>query len=392
MYVPRSVPSLTGCSYTELRSGMYAALADEWGRTAILLAYIAEFDYEQYYVAEGYSSMFAYCVDAMEMSDDVAYRRLHAARAARLYPEIFDMVADGRLHLSGISLVAPLLEKLTVEDAEALLAAIAHQTKRSIEQLIAVRFPRPDVRTTIRPVKAAAVVFPASPAAAPLPLAAAGPSPELGPGQVVFSPRQGLEREAPPALVTAQPAPTRYPRVKPLSPESYDIRMTLSREAHDHMRRIQELLSHGGRHDARHAVEQALAHYCAHLDKQKFATTSKPRKQAPTRKSSTNSRYIPARVRRAVRKRDQGRCTFESDTGHRCGARALLEFDHIIPIARGGESTLENIRLRCRTHNQYEAERLFGERFMDAKRKRPRDESQGDGYSRAMVASSGLPS
>ena len=46
-----------------------------------------------------------------------------------------------------------------------------------------------------------------------------------------------------------------------------------------------------------------------------------------------------------------------------------LEFDHIEAFARGGEATTANIRLRCRAHNQYEAERTFGAGFMEAKRR-----------------------
>jgi hypothetical protein len=69
-----------------------------------------------------------------------------------------------------------------------------------------------------------------------------------------------------------------------------------------------------------------------------------------------------------VSKRDGGRCTFVSETGHRCEARADLEWDHVRPVARGGTSTVENIRLRCRAHNQYAAERVYGVEFMAAKR------------------------
>jgi len=52
----------------------------------------------------------------------------------------------------------------------------------------------------------------------------------------------------------------------------------------------------------------------------------------------------------------------------RCGSRKLLEFDHVDPVARGGEATVDGIRLRCRAHNQYEAERVFGTGFMAIKR------------------------
>jgi hypothetical protein len=56
------------------------------------------------------------------------------------------------------------------------------------------------------------------------------------------------------------------------------------------------------------------------------------------------------------------------ETGHRCPARTKLEYDHIEPVACGGASSLDNLRLRCRAHNQLEAERAFGTEFMRHKR------------------------
>lgn len=49
-----------------------------------------------------------------------------------------------------------------------------------------------------------------------------------------------------------------------------------------------------------------------------------------------------------------------SATGHRCRERAWLEFHHVVPYAKGGEASAENIQLRCRCHNAYEAEQDFG--------------------------------
>jgi hypothetical protein len=49
-----------------------------------------------------------------------------------------------------------------------------------------------------------------------------------------------------------------------------------------------------------------------------------------------------------------------------------LEYDHIVPVAHGGKSTVENVRMRCRGHNQYEAERTFGSGFMERKREQAR--------------------
>ena len=66
--------------------------------------------------------------------------------------------------------------------------------------------------------------------------------------------------------------------------------------------------------------------------------------------------------------RDRGRCTFVSETGHRCKATKGLQFDHVLEVARGGEATVEGLRLRCGPHNQYTAERTFGAEFMRRKR------------------------
>ena len=48
-----------------------------------------------------------------------------------------------------------------------------------------------------------------------------------------------------------------------------------------------------------------------------------------------------------------------------CGQRHA---HHIEPVARGGAATVDNLRLRCRAHNAYEAERVFGTEFMRRKR------------------------
>jgi 5-methylcytosine-specific restriction endonuclease McrA len=81
-------------------------------------------------------------------------------------------------------------------------------------------------------------------------------------------------------------------------------------------------------------------------------------------------------VKRAVWQRDGGRCTFVGTNGHRCETRRGLEFDHAEPLARGGQATIANLRLRCRAHNQYEAEREFGSDFMRRKREMRREAAQ----------------
>ena len=71
------------------------------------------------------------------------------------------------------------------------------------------------------------------------------------------------------------------------------------------------------------------------------------------------SRHVPAATKRIVWQRDGGRCAFTGPHG-RCTATAFLEYHHMTPFAAGGETSAKNLELRCRAHNQYEADRYFG--------------------------------
>ena len=78
--------------------------------------------------------------------------------------------------------------------------------------------------------------------------------------------------------------------------------------------------------------------------------------------SRARSRCLPKTVKRAVWYRDQGQCAFVSASGRRCIEREFLELHHIHPYALDGPATVGNIALRCRRHNAYEAEVVFGSR------------------------------
>jgi hypothetical protein len=80
--------------------------------------------------------------------------------------------------------------------------------------------------------------------------------------------------------------------------------------------------------------------------------------------SGKRSRRIPSGVRRAVQRRDGGRCTFVGSQGRRCGSTWDVEIDHVKPWCRGGEHRVENLRLLCAAHNRREAERVLGTAWM----------------------------
>ena len=73
---------------------------------------------------------------------------------------------------------------------------------------------------------------------------------------------------------------------------------------------------------------------------------------------------IPAAVRREVFERDEGSCRFIDTRGRQCASNWQLELHHRIPFAQGGEHTVSNLELRCRAHNQWQAEMDYGAGFM----------------------------
>jgi hypothetical protein len=80
----------------------------------------------------------------------------------------------------------------------------------------------------------------------------------------------------------------------------------------------------------------------------------------PPKPAGSPSRHIPARIRRSVFDRDGARCTHVDASGQRCRETHHLELHHLVPYARGGVHTAENITLRCAAHNAYAAELDFG--------------------------------
>jgi hypothetical protein len=174
------VYSLSHLGDPEPRRSLAALVAQARTTTATLLAHLAEFDARKLYLPAGYPSMFAYCVHELHLSEDAAYKRIQAARVARQFPDIFEAVADGRLHLGAICLLAPYL---TPENADGLLAAAAHKTKSEIEKLLARRFPHSEAMGLVTALPAPPP-RPGEPPVLERVEDCGRPAPQLAPGQV----------------------------------------------------------------------------------------------------------------------------------------------------------------------------------------------------------------
>jgi hypothetical protein len=290
----------------------------------------------------------------LRLSEAEAYRRITVARAARRHPALLERLRDGRIHLSGLARLVPLL---TADNAEALLERATHLTTRQVEALVAELSPRPDVPASIRKLPGRS-----SPEATTTP---PQPGSELVPRRVEAAaaiPDELVARrvDAVPLPATAAPAPAAGAVVEPLAPARFKVQFTASAELREKLERLAALMrSEVPDGDLAAIIERAVTEKLERLEARRFGKTANPRSTADAGTTGA-SRHIPAAVRRAVRDRDEGRCRFVDGQGRRCSETRWLEFHHRHPFAIGGGHSFANIGLLCRAHNRLMAERDFG--------------------------------
>jgi hypothetical protein len=324
--------------------------------TASLIAHLAELFARRLHERAGFSSLFTYCTEVLRLSNSEAYDRMKAAKVVRRYPVVLGLLASGRVNLTTVRLLAP---HLTRKNHERLLAEASGKRKRQVQELLARWFPKPDVASSVRKLpapKVAAATMPFTAGAStgaeavPAPTLTAGDElPPAGGPIVAFA----TDSPAGPPI----PAPPR-PLVLPLAPDRYRVTFTATADMCDKLQLAQDLLRHtipSG--DPAQIFARSLDVLIDELVKQKYAVTDRPR---GSRGHAEDSRYVPVEVKRAVYIRDRGCCAFVGIGGRRCAERGFVEFHHVVPYAVGGRATVENIELRCRAHNGYEAEVFYG--------------------------------
>ncbi|MBZ0231446.1 MAG: hypothetical protein K8M05_03790, partial [Deltaproteobacteria bacterium] len=285
----------------------------------------------------------------LHFAEEVAFKRIRAARTARRFPVILEAIADGRMHVTGVVMLAPHLREDNVEE---LLAAASHASKAEIEKVVARLAPRPDLPEQITRI----------PGDGHANETLQGDLDAVH-GKVDLDPVTGK--------VDPDPAPDRA-RITARSPDRYGLQVTIGEATRDKLLRAQALLRHRNPSgDLEVVLDQALDALLAALEKEKFGKTSRPR-AAKARSADADPRYVPNEVRRVVSERDGEQCAFVSDEGRRCTERGFLELDHRTLVCRGGQPTAEGMRWLCDPHNQYEAERLLGKDFMREKRAQAR--------------------
>jgi 5-methylcytosine-specific restriction endonuclease McrA len=264
------------------------------------------------------SSMWAFCIERLHMSEAEARLRISAMKLVRSLPSALAWLERGDVHLSALVQLGP---HLTDENVDTMLDEAKGKTRPQLEEMIARRFPRPNAPTIEIPV-AQSMTLPAA------------------------------------------PAPARAARIEPLSATGVLVQMTMSAEGYADLKRAKELLGHSiPDGDTVKVIERALRTLVEDLEKTRRAKASRPR--ASVRPSKRG--HIPAATRREVFARDGEQCTYFDSDGRRCECRARLELDHIQPRALGGGDEASNLRARCRAHNLHAAEEIFGKEHVASK-------------------------
>ena len=269
-----SIPALEQLSDLDLLTEVTQLVGSERAAIAKLVSALGELDARRLYLGQGCSSMFTYCTQVLRLAEHAAFNRIEAARAARRFPIIVTMLADGRVHLSAVRLLAP---HLTDTNHRAVLGEASHKSKREIEELVARLQPRPDVPPVVRKLPSKHVAQAAVP-------------------PLVFKPSATEIECAPPTGTTmrraALPASAPRPHAEPLAPGRYKLQFTVSAETYEKLRRVQDLLRHRlPNGDPAAIFDRALTLLLTDLERTKLAATARPRGSSQT---GETSRHVPA--------------------------------------------------------------------------------------------------
>ncbi|HEY3666173.1 MAG TPA: hypothetical protein VGL19_09245 [Polyangiaceae bacterium] len=379
---------LGNVSDAQLRSDLRTLLASGYRTEARIIAHIAEVAERKLHLKDGSSSLFDYCLTTLGLSNGEAFHRMTAATIARQYPIVFSLIERREIHLTAVCM---LRDYLTPENHLELLAEASHKSKFQVQELLARRFPRPDVVSRIRKLPGNRTACAASEhptrreADQHSPPISALPTPVLH--EAATAPpvpaRLAIETAVPAAVTSGSgrqasiPAPTslRAPMaptshrasIEPTSASRYRIQLNASASLKEKLELFQALVSHSVPNgDIAAVLERALDLALEQAQKRRFAKTSRPHsmRTRTAKRASTHREHVPNAVQREIAVRDGLRCSYVSASGCRCSARAFLQIHHEEAWARGGAATATNLRLLCASHNRLLAERDFGASFV----------------------------
>jgi 5-methylcytosine-specific restriction endonuclease McrA len=305
-------------------SELKAAIAEERSALMKVLHLLREVERDEHYLAMGHSTLFDFVTKDLGYSAGSAHRRIQSMRLLKTIPEMEERIEDGSLSLCVAAKTQSFFQqedrkrrdegqaKLSSESKTQIVQSMCGASARECEAKLAVLSPE----SVLPREKARAVAE--------------------GKTLIQFTASDPLlaKLEKLKGLLAHQNFEGRYDRLFEILADMALKKLDPEQKPQKKLKQVEDT-----------AVQEETQNETELPTLEKAAVTSR-------------SRYVPAALRRAVWKRDGGRCTYRDPiTGRVCESRHALQLDHIYPYGWGGETSESNLRLRCSQHNAFTARR-----------------------------------
>lgn len=316
---------LTQLSNQEIISRMEKLVRTERKITHLVLLHIVEIEDRKLYAQLGYDGMYSYLTKGLGYSESSAYRRLQSARLLRKVPEVAVKLEQGKLNLSQLTQVQKSIKEQTQSESQsmtplatlAVLEKIENKSTFETERVLATEFNRPvQAHESVKPQKDDSVRI-----------------------ELTLTKEQFAELEQAKSLLSHVCHEGNWSEVISQLAKEFNSKKPSSAKAP----------SVKVENENAKAVTSSEVLHQQHLT-QSFAAKKSQNYKRPRK-------YIPTGIKRELFKKSNGCCEYiDKNTGKRCNSKYQLQIDHIHPWSLGGSNHSDNLRVLCRTHNNFEFE------------------------------------
>jgi 5-methylcytosine-specific restriction endonuclease McrA len=361
--------TLEGLSTEALDQSAEKAVRAEKRNVANVIAHIAEISRRKAELECGYKNIFDYCTRRLKLSEGSVARRLQVANVSRRFPQLLVALADNRISLTVAGLLAPHLREDNVDN---LLSDCAGMSTRGVEEYLVALRPKPVFKPSIRKKPSHSKE---------------SDKVQSEEQQETLQETEQPEQTPPPAEDTpSQPPPGPSPNVlEAARPDVFNFRFSADGKFKEKFERLAEVLGvENPLKNMAEVFERAVDISLEKKDPKKKQERRKERERkhsVPKEKSrareisaeekvshnESGSRYIPSAVRERLLERAAYQCQYTARDGTRCTARTGLEIEHERPFAIYGSHEERFLKVLCHRHNLFQAERVYGADFIQAK-------------------------
>ena len=389
--------SLESLTTEALTSSAEKLVRAEKRNVALLIAHIAEMSRRKTHLECGYKNLFNYCVTRLCLSEGSVALRIQVANVSRRFPQLLQSLAENRISLTVAGHLAPHLHE---DNVEKLLSDCTGMTKRAVDEYLVALRPKPVFHPSIRKRPALREVREEA---------------LLEGQQETMRQREQSKPPCPAPFVEEAPRPrptsSSSNLLQPARPDRFNFRFSADRNFKEKFERLAEVL--GVENPLKHMAEILERAVDISLEKkdpkrkrerrlERQRAKAAPREQSRPddivvsegatagTKEKAKSRYIPSEVKERVYARAGYRCEFRAVDGTRCSSRTGLEIEHERPFAIYRSHEERFLRILCGRHNRFQAERVYGAKFIQNKineKRRQRASRGGTGRSFASTLS-----